>query len=147
MTDRNKAVFLVLLIFACGILFGGILAFFMVQPRFQGPGRGLSRRPPAARNLPPRAMDELSDGLGLDEGQRRQLRQILRESRENLNEVNREANRRHQAIRLRTQEQIGEILSPEQMEKFEVFLSRRNRSRPGPRQNSRPRRAPLRNNR
>ncbi len=43
MTDRVKATFLVPLIFASGIVLGGILACFLAQPRFPGSGRGSER--------------------------------------------------------------------------------------------------------
>ena len=135
MTDRVKATFLVLLIFASGIVLGGILAFVLLQPRLPGPGRGFSERSQPTRDQPRGAMDRLSDGLGLDESQRRELNQILRESRQSLNEFNQQANRRNRAIRERTQEQIRQILDPEQMEQFEEFLARQNRNRQRQRQN------------
>ncbi len=129
MTNRVKATFLVLLIFASGIVLGGILAFFLVQPRFPGPSRGFPERPQATRDRSPGAMDRLSDGLGLGESQRRELNQILRESRQSLNQLNQQVNRRNRTIRETTQEQIRQILDPEQMEQFEEFLTRQSRNR------------------
>ena len=147
MTDRSKATFLVLLIFTSGVLFGGILAFFLVQPRFAGPGGAPNRRPPAVRNQAPGGMDELSDRLGFDASQRTQLRRILRESRQSLNALNQEVNRRHRSIRRSTRERIQEILDPDQRKKFEEFLSAREQRRPRPVQNPRQRGNPLRRNR
>lgn len=143
MTDRIKATFLVLLIFASGIVLGGILAFFLVQPRFPGPSRGFSELPQGPRG----AMDRLSDSLGLDESQRGELNRILRESRQSLNQLNQQVNRRNRAIRETTQEQIRQILDPEQMEQFEEFLARQNRNRQRQRQNPRQRRSPPQNDR
>ena len=141
MTDRVKATFLVLLIFASGIVLGGILAFFLMQPRFPGPGRG-PERPQATRESPRGAMDRLSEVLGLDQSQQRELNRILRESRQSLNQLNQQTNRRNRAIRQRTQEQIQQILDPEQMAQFEEFLARQNRNRQRQRQNPGQRRPP-----
>lgn len=147
MTNRVKATFLVLLIFTSGIVLGGILAFFLVQPRFPGPSREFPERPQATRDRSPGAMDRLSDGLGLDESQRGELNQILRESRQSLNQLNQQVNRRNRTIRETTQEQIRQILDPEQMEQFEEFLARQNQNRQRQRQNSRQRRPPPQNDR
>ena len=135
MTDRVKATLLVLLIFSGGIVLGGMLVFFLVQPRFPGPGRGFSERPQTTSDQPRGAMDRLSDGLGLDEAQRTQLDQILRESRQSLNQLNQQTNQRNRAVRESTQEQIRKILDPQQMEQFEEFLARQNRNRQRQRQN------------
>ena len=126
MTNNIKATFLVLLIFASGIVLGGILAFFLVQPRFPGPGRGGS----------PLEMEALVESLGLDDSQRGEFRKILGESRQVIIQLRREVNRRNRAIREGTLEQIRQILDPEQMEEFEELLARqhrmRQRQRPNP---------------
>ncbi|MEE2839961.1 MAG: hypothetical protein VYC91_05470 [Acidobacteriota bacterium] len=119
MTNNIKATFLVLLIFASGIVLGGILAFFLVQPRFPGPGRGGS----------PLEMEALVESLGLDDSQRGEFRKILGESRQVIIQLRREVNRRNRAIREGTLEQIRQILDPEQMEEFEELLARQNRMR------------------
>ena len=119
MTNNIKATFLVLLIFSSGIVLGGILAFFLVQPRFPGPGRGGS----------PLAMEALVESLGLDDSQRGEFRKILGESRQVIIQLRREVNRRNRAIREGTLEQIRQILDPEQMEEFEELLARQNRMR------------------
>ncbi|MEE8349807.1 MAG: hypothetical protein V3R94_09570 [Acidobacteriota bacterium] len=129
MTDRVKATFLVLLIFAGGVVLGGVLTFFLLQPRFSGPGRDFSEDRQSNRDQFQGAMDRLSDRLGLDESQRRQLDLILRESRQNLNQLNQQVNRRNRTVREGTQEQIRQILDPEQMEQFEEFLTRQSRNR------------------
>lgn len=119
MTNNIKATFLVLLIFSSGIVLGGILAFFLVQPRFPGPGRGGS----------PLEMEALVESLGLDDSQRGEFRKILGESRQVIIQLRREVNRRNRAIREGTLEQIRQILDPEQMEEFEELLARQNRMR------------------
>lgn len=142
MTDRVKATFLVVLIFAGGIVLGGILVFFLLQPGLPDPGRGVSERPPSTRDQLRGAMGRLSDGLGLDESQHRQLGQILRESRQRLNQLNQQTNRRNRAIHESTQEQIRQILDPDQMEQFEEFLGRQNRNSQRQRQGLGQRRPP-----
>jgi hypothetical protein len=142
LTDRVKATLLVVLIFAGGIVLGGILAFFMLQPRLPSPGRGFSERPQPTRDQLRGAMDRLSDGLGLDESQHRQLGQILRETRQSLNQLNQQTNRRNRAIRESTQEQIRQILDSDQMEQFEEFLGRQNRNLQRQRQGPGQRRPP-----
>ena len=129
MTDRVKATCLVLLIFTGGIVLGGILAFFLVQPRFPGPGQGFPERSQQTRDQSRGAMGRLADRLGLDETQQNELTRILRESRQTLNQLNQQTNRRNRAIRETTQEQIRQILDPVQMEQFEEFLARQNRMR------------------
>ena len=119
MTNNIKATFLVLFIFASGIVLGAILAFFLVQPRFPGPGRGGS----------PLEMEALVESLGLDDSQRGEFRKILGESRQVIIQLRREVNRRNRAIREGTLEQIRQILDPEQMEEFEELLARQNRMR------------------
>lgn len=137
MNSRSKATFLVLLIFAIGVLFGGTLVYFWAQPRFPfadgwSPGRQGVRNSPS----PERGMNYLSDTLNLSPSQRTKLRRILEESRQQLGEINRESNRQHRAVRRETLEQIRTILKPDQMERFEEFLARREqrgqRRRPGP---------------
>ena len=54
-------------------------------------------------------MGLLTDGLGLDETQQDELNRILRESRQTLNQLNRQTNRRNRAIREGTLEQIRQI--------------------------------------
>ena len=147
MTNRVKATFLVLLIFTSGIVLGGMITFFLLQPRFPGPGRGFSGLPQAYRDRPRGSMDRLSDGLGLDESQRRELNRIMRESRQSLNQLNQQVNRRNRAMRETTQEQIRQILDPEQMDRFEEFLARQNRSRQRQRKNPRQQRPPPQNDR
>ena len=129
MTDRVKATCLVLLIFTGGIVLGGMLAFFLVQPRFPGPGRGFPERSQQPRDQTRGAMGRLADGLGLNETQQDELNRIMRESRQTLNQLNRQTNRRNRAIREGTLEQIRQILDPEQMEEFEELLARQNRMR------------------
>ena len=119
MTNNIKATFLVLFIFASGIVLGAILALFLVQPRFPGPGRGGS----------PLEMEALVESLGLDDSQRGEFRKILGEGRQVIIQFRREVNRRNRAIREGTLEQIRQILDPEQMVKLEELLATQNRIR------------------
>jgi len=141
-TDRVKATCLVLLTFTGGIVLGGMLAFFLVQPRFPGPGRGFPERSQQPRDQTRGAMGLLTDGLGLDETQQDELNRILRESRQTLNQLNQQTNRRNRAIREKAQEQIRQILDPAQMEQFEEFLARLNRMLQRQRSNPGSRRSP-----
>ncbi len=119
MTNNIKATFLVLFIFTSGIVLGAILAFFLVQPRFPGPGRG----------GPPPGMKKLAESLDLDDSQRGEFRKLLGESRQGIIQLRQEVNRRDRAIRERTLEQIRQILNPEQVVKFEEFLATQGRIR------------------
>ncbi len=138
MNSRSKATFLVLLIFGIGVLFGGTLIFFWVQPRFPFPdGPPPGRRQEVRNNpSPERSMNYLSDALDLSPSQRTELRRILEDGRQQLGEINKESNRRHRAVRRGTLEQIRTILAPDQMEQFEEFLAQREqrwqRRRQGP---------------
>ena len=132
-----KATLLVLLIFGTGVLLGGTLIFFWAQPRLPFPGLGPGVRQEGRTNQSPeRGLSYLSDLLGLNPSQRGELHRILEESRQQLGAVNRQANRRHRALRGETLEQIRAILEPDQMAKFEDFLAQRDRDgqrrRPGP---------------
>ncbi len=123
-----KATFLVLLIFGTGVLFGGTLIFFWAQPRLPfsvlGPG---VRQEVRTDQSPERSLSYLSDLLDLNPSQRSELHRILEESRQQLGVFNRQANRRHRAIRGETLEQIRAILEADQMAKFEDFLAQRDR--------------------
>lgn len=123
-----KATLLVLLIFGTGVLFGGTLIFFWAQPRppFSVLGPGV-RQEARTNQSPERSLSYLSDLLDLNPSQRGELHRILEESRQQLGAINRQANRRHRAIRGETLEQIRAILEPDQMAKFEDFLAQRDR--------------------
>ena len=127
MNSRSKATFLVLLIFAIGVLFGGTLVFFWAQPRFPFPdGWSPGRRQEVRNNPSPgRSMDSLSDALGLSPLQRTELRRIFEESRQQAGEINKESNGRHRAVRRETLDQIRALLEPDQMEQFREFLAQR----------------------
>ena len=132
-----KATLLVLLIFGIGVLFGGTLIFFWAQPRLPFSRLGPGMRPEVRTNQSPqRSLSYLSDLLDLNPSQRVELQRILEESRQQLGTINRQANRRHRAIRGETLEQIRGILEPDQMAKFEDFLAQRDqggqRRRQGP---------------
>ncbi len=123
-----KATLLVLLIFGMGVLFGGTPIFFWAQPRlpFSVLGSGL-RQEVRTDQSPERSLSYLSDLLDLNPSQRGELHRILEESRQQLGVINRQANRRHRAIRGETLEQIRAILEPDQMARFEDFLAQRGR--------------------
>jgi len=131
-----KATLLVLLIFGTGVLFGSTLIFFWAQPRlpFSRLGPGV-RQEVRTNQSPERSLSYLSDLLDLNPSQRVELRRIFEESRQQLGTINRQANRRHRAIRGETLEKIRAILEPDQMARFEEFLAQRDRSGQRRRQN------------
>lgn len=99
-------------------------------------GRGFARGrpggpPPFARGpagplgMPPEAANRLANDVGLDEAQRRQLRTVLEDHRRKFEQVHRDARDRFDAEQRELQAAIRAILTPDQVQRFDRFISGR----------------------
>lgn len=133
MTARTKATALAMVIFAVGVLLGGLLTVRLVQVDFAGPPPPGSAERPGSRQVgvPEALMEDLAKRLDLDASQQEQLHELLRRSREEMVRVNREANREQRRLGRQTREDIRKILTPEQAQQFETFLSQVDQRRQG----------------
>ena len=119
--SRRRGLVLVLVVFILGLVCGAALTIIgmrSVAPRrFPGHPEG---RPAEMR----RGFERMTDELGLDRDQRRAIREIFEGSRGESQEITRESG-----------EQIREILTEDQREKFDRLRERRGppmrRRRPG----------------
>jgi hypothetical protein len=78
-----------------------------------GPGRG---EPPA---LPPHLVEHLASELQLDDAQTTEIRRILDERRDRLDQVHREAREKFDQEQRGLHEAIRAVLRPDQREKFD----------------------------
>jgi hypothetical protein len=68
-----------------------------------------------------RDVSKVHDYLGLDEAQRERVNAILEEGRREVRQLRMESRPRIEAIEERTQSRIREVLSPEQLQRYEEF--------------------------
>jgi len=95
---------------------------------FPGPGAGGRGGPPGGP--PPGVLlERLTRDLDLDAAQREQIRRVLESSRERVEGLQREVRERFAAEQRTLHEQIREILTPAQRDRFERSLERRARGR------------------
>ena len=86
-----------------------------------GPGRG--EGPPPA--LPPDMLNQLTREMQLDAPQQEQLKKILEERRDRLEQVHRDARERFDTEQRELQAAIRGVLRADQQQAFEQFLERR----------------------
>jgi hypothetical protein len=126
----------VLAVFCLGGAGGFVLGRRMPPPRDPllafgrgGPGGGRGGPPPFARGpggpLPPDMVNRLSSELQLDAAQQDQVKKILDERRDRLEDVHREARGRFDKEQRELHAAIRAVLRPDQQEKFDHFLDRR----------------------
>jgi len=143
MSDNRTRVWFSLFVLAVFCL-GGAAGFFVGRHappfpdgggppgfgRFGGPGgrRGgppFFGRGPGAPPLPPDIVNRLSSELQLDAAQQGQVKKILDEHREHLDQVHRDARERFEKEQAELHTAIRGLLRPDQQEKFDRFLERR----------------------
>ncbi len=115
MTAKTKAGLLMALIFLTGVA-GGValdrLALWRISPGPVAPGRFAAQASFLLR---------LGRDLDLSQEQRRELEQIVEESRRRMIELRRQMGPELQSIRERAQERLETILSPEQRARWVEF--------------------------
>lgn len=127
----------VLAVFCLGGAGGFLMGRHMPPPRPFGPGvfggRGGPGRggpPPFARGggipaLPPDLVRRLSSELQLDASQQEQVKKILDQGRDRLEQVHREARERFEKEQGDLHAEIRAVLRPDQQQRFDTFLERR----------------------
>ena len=76
--------------------------------------------------------ERMLERLGLNDGQKAQVKQILAETREQFHSLRRETEPRAQELRRQTDERLRRVLNEEQWEKFQAEMrERRGRGRGG----------------
>ncbi len=127
--SRFVAIAAALSLLACGIVIGALGTFLVLQ-RPHPPG---GMRPPPFQHGPPQPPPqqpmqhppftrEMEERLDLSEDQWRKLQIILRESREESEEIRRELRPRLEKNLKATQDRIGEILTTEQKKTFDELV-------------------------
>ena len=112
----RKAFLLVFLVFVLGIALGSV-GTYVVTTRVQ------AARPQAGRN-PANTMAIFTRHLNLSPEQQKQIETILNDTRARLAEIRKQADPEYDKVLHEGQEQIRQILSPEQKPKFEDLLRR-----------------------
>lgn len=130
MNNRSRAVVWVLAVFLIGALTGGAMVYLFMAPRSTAFDSGTTRPPRSPRDNPERMMDDLSQLLALSEEQKTQMRQIFDESRKDYRHA-------FKAVRNKTHRKFEEILTAEQMQKFDDFMRQREHEREQNRDRSR----------
>jgi len=127
-------------LFVAFVFVAGVATGVVLGPRLGGPmgwlGRGRALGGPLGLRLgpppgagpggmaPERLVSRLADELKLDSEQRKKLEAIFERRRERLGSVNREMRQRFEAEQDELRREINEILTPEQQQRFEAWLSR-----------------------
>ena len=130
MKNRGKAFFWVFVVFLVGVLFGGTLTFWEIQPRFTASSDSPQVQQQNNRRYDPeRIMSYLAELLSLNATQKSELLLILESSRERYVTNDQKAKKHSRIIRTETRQHIRALLGPAQMEKFEKFLEERREAR------------------
>ncbi len=129
MKNRSKAILWILTTFSLGAVFGALVAFMWIKSELRAGWDHRVQQMHQQQPPPERVLSHLSDLLDLDAAQESELRQVFEESRHHHRQINRHSRDRYRTIRRRTQERIQSILRPDQAEKFEEFMRRRQRRR------------------
>ncbi len=133
MTDRPRALIVLIAVFLLGCLSGILGGYFWSK-------RSAEQPPPMMRNgreaRGGQGRQRMTDLLGLTPEQERRFRDIMEESRRKLMDLQKEQMPKVEAIRNETNRRFLEVLSEEQRKKFEAFLkewqARRERGPRGP---------------
>ena len=83
------------------------------------------RGPGGPAGMPPEAANRLATEVGLDDAQRVQLRTVVEEHRRKFEQVHRDARDRFDAEQRELHAAIRAILRPDQVQRFEQFISGR----------------------
>jgi uncharacterized membrane protein len=119
--SRRRGLVLVLVVFILGLVCGAALTIIGVRSLTP---RRLAGHPDGRRGEIRRGFEHMAGELGMDEDQRRAVREVFERSRREMQEISRESG-----------EEIREILTEEQREQFDRMRERRRspnrRRRPG----------------
>lgn len=113
--------------FLTGLLSGSGLTYVFVRPAVSQSDRPQSGRP---WHRPPdveEVVKGFSRNLDLDPEQEKQVREILLRSREKYDAAYKRVRQKHHEIRQATLEEIRGILRPDQRQKLEDFVKKRDR--------------------
>src|SRR5262245_27436364 len=114
-SPSRKAIALLVLVFILGIAIGAI-ASTLLNGRVYG---ALQRQP-----LPVRGVTRLTNELGLNTEQQKQLDDILTNMQDGYSAIRRQMSPQFDQVREQGRNQIRQILTPEQLPKFEQVLQR-----------------------
>lgn len=110
----------VLAVFCLGAASGMVIGRRMGPPPFRGPMGPARGGPPG-----PMLLDRLTSELKLDAAQTVQVRKILDERRDRLEEVHRQARDRFEKEQRDLHDAIRAVLRPDQQQTFDHFLEHR----------------------
>ncbi len=132
MTDRPRALAVLIVVFLLGGIMGSAGSYYWLKrsanPRFRTRENFRSSSPERQR---------LSEYLQLTPDQQTKFKEIMEESRRQLNALQVERAPRIEAIRSEANRKISAILTEEQQKKFSTFLKEmENRRRNSPRRHS-----------
>ena len=114
----RKAIALLILVFVLGIAIGVIGTTL-----FNGRVYGALQRPQQPP-LPARAVARLTNDLNLNADQQKQLDDILTNMQGGYNAIRRQMSPQFDQVREQGRNQIRQVLTPEQLPKFEDYLRR-----------------------
>ena len=104
---------------ASGVLVGRRMAGALFVPPFRGPGF-LAGGP---RGVPPQLLlDRLGEELALTPGQRTQIEGVLRSRRERIDQFQRDTRARFEIEQRALRDEIRQLLTPEQQQKFDRWM-------------------------
>lgn len=112
-----KAVLGIVMVFALGVMAGGLVSMKVCRHMRPGP-------PPVSA-----VMHKLDHRLGLDADQHRQVEAIIRDAHAQMDTVRKETLPRIDSIMQGARDRIRAVLTPEQREKFEKLVERWDKKR------------------
>jgi Spy/CpxP family protein refolding chaperone len=122
---NRKAVLLVLILFLLGIAVGSLGTYVVTT-------RVLAARPQAslARN-PGHVMAMFTNDLGLNPDQQNRIQAILNDTRAKYAQLHEKLDPEYEQVRQQGRQHIRQVLTPEQLPKFEDLLRRSTRTGAG----------------
>jgi len=118
-TDRPRALIILIAVFLLGGIAGGAASYFWLKNYLDSRAPAFSRNVPQPRGQGRQMMSEL---LQLTPEQEARYREIMEESRRKFGELQKEQMPKINAIRIETNRKFSEILNDEQRKKFESFV-------------------------
>ena len=118
-----KAIVSIILVFLLGSLAGVLITHEIYHHRIESIIKG---EPNAMREL---IVQRLNHKLHLDTNQLSQLRDIVKETHEDMKNVRKQFRPQIEEILLRSQNRVRAILHPDQLEKYEKIVAKRKKKR------------------
>ena len=119
MNTRAKAFFSLILVLVVGIVIGGAVEHLYVSKFSPGPTSAQPNRRPSNRQFP---VQEMIERLQLDPDQEKRFHAVLERRREDMHKAEQAYRETHSTVKKRARAEILEILTEDQVRRFDEFM-------------------------